>query len=103
MSGAHSRRKGSRTELAIVRLLQDHAIAAEKISRMYRRGPDVSFPLLGRDRTIEVKCRANGFTELYRWIEPADFLVLKANHRKPLIVMRLAEAAQLAAILERSK
>jgi hypothetical protein len=101
--GIRSRRKGSRVELEIVRLLQEHAIAAEKISRMYRRGPDCSFPLLGRDRTIEVKARRNGFTELYRWIEPADFLVIKANHKKPLLVMRLAEAAQLAAILERTK
>jgi hypothetical protein len=84
-----------------VALFHSHALAAKKISRSGYAGCDVSFPLLGVDRSVEVKCRANGFVELYRWLAPADFLVVKANHKKPLLVMRLDEAARLAALLER--
>jgi hypothetical protein len=63
MSGLLSRNKGARTERAIVRLLQDQGIAAEKISDMYKPGADLSVPVLGVDRAVEVKCRADGFRE----------------------------------------
>jgi Holliday junction resolvase len=59
-----SRDKGARGERALVRFLQGHGLAAEKISRMYRRGADVSVPVLGVDRQVEVKVRASGFGSL---------------------------------------
>lgn len=67
MSGRASRRKGMRAENAIVRLLQERGFAAEKISGMYKPGPDLSVPLLGIDRKCEVKCRGRGFGQLYAW------------------------------------
>jgi hypothetical protein len=51
MSGCRSRDEGSRTERAIVRLLQAQGIAATKISGMYKPGAD----------SVEVKCCATGF------------------------------------------
>ena len=57
MSGRRSRDEGSRTERAIVRLLQAQGIVATKISGMYRPGADICVPKLA----VEVKCCATGF------------------------------------------
>ena len=40
MSGRKSRDKGNRAERAIVKFLQAQGFAAEKISGMYKPGPD---------------------------------------------------------------
>jgi Holliday junction resolvase len=58
-----SRRKGSRNERALVHLLQAEGFAAEKCSRTGYAGPELTVPLLGADRNVEVKCRADGFRE----------------------------------------
>ena len=55
MGGRASRQKGNRTERAIARLLQERGFAAEKISRTGYAGSDISVPLLGVDRTVEVE------------------------------------------------
>ena len=60
MSGGRaSRQKGDRTERAIVRLLQEHGFAAERVplsgSARGRFSGDVSMPLLGVDRRVEVR------------------------------------------------
>jgi Holliday junction resolvase len=105
--GRASRQKGNRTERAIVRLLQDRGLAAERVplsgAARGRFGGDVSVPLLGIDRRVEVKCRGNGFRELYAWLDGADFLVVKADRLEPLVVLPLKLAAEIAAIAERAK
>jgi hypothetical protein len=68
-----------------------------------RFGGDVSVPLLGVDRRIEVKARRNGFAQLYAWLGDHDFLILKADRKEPLVVLRLSEAARIAALAERNK
>jgi Holliday junction resolvase len=98
-----SRDKGNRTERAIVRLLQERGFAAEKISGMYKPGSDISIPLLGVDRRVEVKCRRRGFGQLYAWLNGAEFLIIKADRREPLIVLPLKVAAEIAGIAERAK
>jgi Holliday junction resolvase len=107
MSGRASRDKGNRTERALVRVLQEHGFAAERVplsgAARGRFGGDVSVPLLGRDMRVEVKCRADGFKELYRWLDGADFLVVKADRAEPLVVLPLKVAAAIAAIAERKK
>jgi hypothetical protein len=35
--------------------------------------------LLGSDRRVEVKIRCDGFRELYRWLDGADLLIVRAN------------------------
>ena len=96
-----SREKGRRTELAIVRLLQERGIAAEKVSRAGHDGPDLSIPVLGHNRAGEVKCRADGFRELYGWIADRDILIVKADRQEPLVVVRLSFAAEVAIAAER--
>lgn len=101
--GRASRQKGNRAERAIVRLLQNAGFAAEKISRTGYTGPDLSVPLLGIDRRVEVKARANGFRALYRGLTGADFLIVKCDRLEPLVVLPLKLAAKIAAIAERNK
>jgi hypothetical protein len=79
----------------LVRLLQDQGIAAEEISGMYKPGADLSVPVLGRDLEVEVKCRANGFRELYAWLDNRDVLIVKFDRRDPLLVLRLSLAAEI--------
>jgi Holliday junction resolvase len=102
--GRASRAKGNRAERAIVRLLQERGFAAERVplsgAARGRFGGDVSVPLLGIDRRVEVKCRGNGFRQLYAWLDGVDFLIVRADRREPLAVLPLKLAAEIAAIAE---
>jgi hypothetical protein len=92
MSGLRSRRKGVRIELAIAKL-----IGARKVSRAYQAGHDLELAL-GDDRTLRIECkaRADGFGMLYRWLDDRDVLIVKADHKEPLVVVRLSLAAEIA-------
>jgi len=107
MSGRRSRDKGNRAERALVRFLQDHGFAAERVPLSGSAGGrftgDLTVPLLGVDRTVEVKCRATGFRELYRWLEGRDLLIVKANRAEPLIVIPLRLGVEIAAAAEQTK
>jgi hypothetical protein len=98
-----SRDKGNRTERAVARLLQAKGIAAEKISGMYRPGADLNLPLLGADRGVEVKCRAGGFRELYKWLDERDILIVKADRLEPLVIVRLSLAVEVHVAAERGR
>jgi Holliday junction resolvase len=108
MSGGRaSRQKGNRTERAIVHVLQSHGFAAQRVplsgAARGRFGGDVSVALLGVDRRVEIKCRGDGFKELYHWLNGADFLIVKADRLEPLVILPLKFAAEIAAIAERAK
>lgn len=102
--GRASRQKGTRAERAIVRFLQEHGFAAERVplsgAARGRLGGDVSVPVLGVDRRVEVKCRGNGFRELYRWPDGADLLIVRADRRDLIVVIPLKFAAEIAAAAE---
>lgn len=104
--GKFSRNKGARTERAIVNAMQDAGFAALRVplsgSCVGFKG-DISFPLFGVDRKVEVKCRATGFIEIYKWLEGSDFLVIKADHKEPLVVVPLKFALRIAEIAERNE
>lgn len=104
--GKRSREKGNRTERALVRTLQDHGFGAERVPLSGAAGGsyvgDVTIPLLGADRTIEVKARADGFRELYKWLEGRDVLVVKADRREPLVVIPLRFAVDVARAAEKA-
>lgn len=101
--GLKSRRKGARAELALVKVLQNNGFAAEKTSGMYKPGPDLSVPLLGVDQRVEVKVRAHGFNQLYKWLEGADLLIVRADRSEPLVVVPLSLAIQIAQAAEPNK
>jgi hypothetical protein len=108
MTGGNSpRNKGRRAEQNLVKLLQKAGFAAERVplsgATHGRFGGDISVPLLGTDRRVEVKCRANGFCEIHKWIDGADLLILRADYRIPLVVMRLPLAIDIAKTAEQNK
>ncbi len=98
--GRAPRRKGQRVERVLVRSLQAHGFAAERMPLSGAAGGrfsgDVVIPLMGRDLCVEVKARADGFRELYSWLNERDVLIVKADRQEPLVVVRLTLAAEIA-------
>src|SRR5215510_7596892 len=98
--GPASRDKGNRAERAIVKFLQDRGFAAERVPLSGAAGGsyvgDITVPLLGVDRCVEVKARANGFRQLYDWLEGRDLLIIRADRSDPLVVIPLTLAAKIA-------
>jgi hypothetical protein len=92
--------KGARTERSIVNTLQAHGFAAVRVPLSGAVGGrfagDIVLPLTGRDLCVEVKARADGFRELYCWLHQRDVLIVKADRREPLVVVRLSLAAEIA-------
>jgi hypothetical protein len=90
-----------------VRALQDHGFAAERVPLSGSAGGsyvgDLSLPLLGVDRVVEVKVRATGFAQLYAWLAGRDALVVRADRKQPLVVVPLALAIEIATAAERKK
>ena len=105
--GRAARQKGNRLERALIHALQHAGFAAERVplsgAARGRFGGDLSVPLLGADRRIEVKCRSNGFKEIYRWLDGADFLIVRADRSEPLVVIPLHLAIEIAKAAENSR
>lgn len=105
--GRRSRDKGNRAERAIVRYLQAHGFAAERVPLSGSAGGsylgDMTVPLLGIDRVVEVKVRGTGFGTLYSWLDSRDFLIVRADRREPLVILPLKLAAEIAAAAERGR
>jgi len=40
---------------------------------------------------LEIKCRGNGFKQIYSWLEDNDALVLKADNKPELVVLPMAD------------
>jgi hypothetical protein len=99
--GRASRDKGNRAERAIVKFFQDRGFAAERVPLSGSAGGsylgDLTVPIIGVDRVVEVKCRADGFRELYRWLIDRDILIVRADRSEPLVVLPLRLAAEIAA------
>lgn len=98
--GRKSRDKGARIERELVRILQEAGFAAERVplsgAAQGRFSGDISIPLLGADYRAEVKCRANGFAQLYDWLGDNELLIVRADRKKPLVVLPLDLAARIA-------
>ena len=105
--GRGPRDKGNRAERALVKHLQDAGFAAERVPLSGSAGGsylgDLTVPILDVDRVVEVKCRAAGFKELYRWLSDRDILIVRADRSEPLVVLPLRLAIQIAIAAERSK
>src|SRR5437899_9945996 len=105
--GKASRDKGNRAERAIVKFLQDRGFAAERVPLSGSAGGsylgDLTVPVAGTDRVVEVKCRADGFRELYRWLIDRDMLIVRADRSEPLVVLPLKLAADIASAAEANK
>jgi Holliday junction resolvase len=100
MSGRRSRSKGARTERSIVNALKASGIAAVRVPLSGAVGGrfvgDIVLPLMGRDLCVEVRARADGFRELYSWLNQRDVPIVKADRQEPLVILRLSLAAEIA-------
>ena len=86
-----------------------------KAARFFRKGiramynttrwcrSQLSVPLLGVDRRIEVKSRGNGFKQLYEWLNGADFLIVRQDRAEPLVVIPFWLATEIAQAAENSR
>lgn len=102
MSGGRaSRDKGNRAERAIVKFLQERGFAAERVPLSGSAGGsykgDLTVPVIGIDRVVEVKARADGFKQLYAWLVDRDILIVRADRSEPLVILPLKLAAEIAA------
>jgi len=99
MSKNKSRDKGCRGEREIVNLLKDHKIDAERVplsgSCQGSYGGDVRLQIMGKNLTMEVKLREDGFRELYKWLEDRDILCMRADRRDWLVTMKLGKFLEL--------
>ena len=103
MSGKAPRQKGDRLERAVVKTLQDAGLDAKRVplSGSAKGYPgDVSVRLAGRELTLECKSRAD-FKTLHSWLTDRDALILKADRKEPLAVLKLSELLTLIAEHER--
>jgi hypothetical protein len=75
--------------------LQDAGLPCEKISYAYKKTHDIKVELLGREGKMEVKARANGFATIYKWLEPVDLLILRADRKPALAVVPIATLIEL--------
>lgn len=102
--GKRSRDKGQRGERMLVHLLQDRGYAAERVPLSGAAGGsykgDLSVPVLGIDRLIEAKWRAGGFAQLYAWLGDNYALIVKADRKKPLLVIPLDRAIDVLDVAE---
>jgi Holliday junction resolvase len=101
MGGRGPKRKGSRFELEIVRLLQELGLAAEKVplSGQVKGGKydcDVSVPVRGVDRRVECKRRARAFMTIDAMLGGNFAVVVRDDRSRPLVVMTLEQWAELA-------
>lgn len=93
--GIKSRRKGARIELEVLHQLQDAGLVAEKLSYAWRKTHDLRLSMLGRDCKLEIKSRANGFRQLYSWLEPVNLLIVRADRSEALAVLPLSTLIEL--------
>ncbi len=91
MSGKRPKRKGDRAEREVVKRLVEAGLTAKRVplsGNVTGYPGDVCVTLKGRELCLEVKARKD-FKTLYDWLEHRDGLILKADRKEPLIVMRL--------------
>ena len=104
MSGGRSpKRKGTRVERELVNGLVELGLPCFRVplSGAAYGECDIHVPLLGRTLQVEVKCRSDGFRQLYCWLTGSDLLIVKADRHDPLAVLPLALVVELMRAAER--
>jgi Holliday junction resolvase len=86
--GKSQRRKGYRGENQLVNYFKQYNLTVKRIplsgATDYKKG-DIEL----EGYTGEVKLRKDGFKEIYKWLENADILFLKADRKEYLAVVRV--------------
>jgi hypothetical protein len=69
-------------------LLLGHGLPARKVSAMYKRGEDLRVVVGDVERSVEVIAAD--------WLDGRDLLFVKADRQKPLVVLRMSLATEIA-------
>jgi len=88
--GKSQRDKGYRFENEIRKFLVEMGREAVRVPLS---GGDSNFKgdIICEGKMFECKKRANGFKQIYDWLEGNDALILGADRKEPLIVLRLKD------------
>lgn len=89
--GAKSRRKGYRLEWELANELRKLGLDVERVPLSGAGGGTFSGDLLVNGKRAEVKGRADGFKNIYRWLEDRDLLFIKADRKEWLVIQRLKD------------
>jgi Holliday junction resolvase len=107
MTGRRSRDKGARFEREVVNTFQAEGIVAERVPLSGAAGGkyigDISVPVMGVDRTLECKKRADGFKEIYAWKADHYGVVIAADRKPALMVVTLEAFIDLVHAAEQWK
>ena len=97
--GKSQRDKGYRTENNIRKMALDHGLHAYRVplSGGASIKGDVIVRGTGDPWVLEIKCRANGFKQIYDWIGDNDGLVIKSDNNRALVVLDVGDFFDLVA------
>jgi hypothetical protein len=95
MMGKKSRIKGQRNECAIVNLLKDAGLPAERVPLSGAAGGQFAGDILIDGKRYEAKIRASGFRQIYEWLGDHAGLFIRSDRRETLIVIRAADFIEL--------
>jgi len=99
MSGARPKRKGTRVEREVARILREAGLEARRVPASGNRRAgwegdlEASLPGLGR---VPVEVKARKAFALERWLPEGGVLILKPDRRPPLVVLPLEALLRLA-------
>lgn len=83
-----SKNKGYKGEKEVEKALSDTGVQVFRDGRSHKRDIYL-WPHTAMEQVAEVKMRADGFKEIYKWIEGADLLFIRRDHDEWLVVMRM--------------
>lgn len=89
-----AKRKGDKHELATVALFKEYHLDAKKVPLSgaadgFKGDIHVTVHWKPAPLKLECKIRAEGFKELYRWLEGNDAVVVRADRKPALAVIPL--------------
>lgn len=87
--GLRARRKWYRLEYELVQMLKERGYEVQRVPLSGDVGGLFGGDIIWGDKKVELKGWANGFKELYKWLEGKDNLYIKADKKDWLIVVRL--------------
>ena len=90
-----SRVKGQRNEQAIVALLREAGIQAERVPLSGAAGGSFIGDILVDGEVFEAKIRQSGFVQIYDWLGDNAGLFIRADRQELLIVVRVSDWIKL--------
>lgn len=93
-----AKQKGYRAEAEIVNLHKEYNIHSQRIPLSGAAGGEFKGDIkIGSKFVGEIKCRKNGsgFKVIEEWLGDNDFLFIKRDRQKPLVVMQFEQYAKL--------